>query len=362
MLNSRDIVFAFNLEQSAFVNVCSARNIHVYKCKFFVRVVITYLLSKIVIQLGPQIKLWKRGNVEIEGSKNIAKLEKNAYFCHVLWYRKGIMGAASTTNVAKDSCMMDENEVDNGMLQKRQTMAQVTMSQKKAKGKLLFETKFPFFWLGFQVMIWTNKKKDYPIDNMELISDLIRKGMEIDEAIECQQENPSFPIVIQEEWPSKRVDGKEGQHFNLTQIPFDVEVDAHGFSLNYHIAIAFEIGTSKWSKDVIMEKIKIHLDKMKIEMEEMISESIAMMCYHKSTNWGGIIKNHLKDPKKDGSALLQGFSAFILTLDENMWLLCILYFMLYLARRGKVFKSYNALTLNNLLTVKIVNKKLKEKE
>ena len=121
-------------------------------------------------------------------------------------------------------------------------MAQVTISQKKAKGKMVVEPKRPPFWLGFQAMNWTNRSKDYPIDKMELISELIRKGMEIDEATECQQTTPSFPFVIQEEWPSIRGDGIEGQHFNLTQIPFDVEVDENGFALDYQIAIAFEIG------------------------------------------------------------------------------------------------------------------------
>ena len=89
---------------------------------------------------------------------------------------------------------------------------------------------------------------------MELISDLIGKGMEIDEAKECQNATPSFPFVIQEEWSSKREHEKEGQHFNLTQVPFDVEVDEHGFSLDYHIAIAFKIGNYKWVKEVVRRK------------------------------------------------------------------------------------------------------------
>ena len=46
-------------------------------------------------------------------------------------------------------------------------------------------------------MNWTNREKDYLIDNMELISDLIRKRMKIKEAIECQQAISSFSFVIQ---------------------------------------------------------------------------------------------------------------------------------------------------------------------
>ena len=74
------------------------------------------------------------------------------------------------------------------------------------------------------------------------------------------------------------------------------------------------------------------------------------MCYHKSTTWSGVVKIHLQNPKKDGSALLQGSRAFILNLDEKV------------DRRGKVCKTYDALALNNLLSVKIMSEKLKEKE
>ena len=229
-------------------------------------------------------------------------------------------------------------------------MAQVTISQKKAKGKLVTKPKRPPFWLGFQAVNWTNRSKDYPIDSMELISELIRKGMEIDEATECQQATPSFPFVIQEEWPSKRGNGIEGQHFNLTQIPFDVEVDENGFALDYQIAISFEIGNLKVSKESVMEKVKERLKKMKIAIGSMIGEPIAIMYYHKSITWSGVVKIYLQNPKKDEIALLRGFRAFILNLDENM------------DRRGKVCKTYDALALNNLLSVKIMSEKLKEKE
>jgi len=38
------------------------------------------------------------------------------------------------------------------------------------------------------------------------------------------------------------MDGKEGGHFNLTQISFDVEVNEGEFSIDYQIAIAFDLG------------------------------------------------------------------------------------------------------------------------
>ena len=94
------------------------------------------------------------------------------------------------------------------------------------------------------------------------------------------------------------MDGIEGQHFNLTQIPFDVDVDEHGFSLDYQIAISFEIGNLKVSKESVMEKVKERLKKMKIAIGSMIGEPIAIMCYHKSTTWSGVVKIHLQNPKR----------------------------------------------------------------
>ena len=89
---------------------------------------------------------------------------------------------------------------------------------------------------------------------------------------------------------------------------------------------------------------------MKIAIGSMIGEPIAIMCYHKSTTWSGVVKIHLQNPKKDGTTLLQGSRAFILNLDENS------------DRRGKVCKTYDALALNNVLSVKIMSEKLKDKE
>ena len=74
------------------------------------------------------------------------------------------------------------------------------------------------------------------------------------------------------------------------------------------------------------------------------------MCYHKSTNWSGVIKLHLKTPEIDGIGLLQGLRPFILKLDEGKLV------------RGKVCKTYDSLALNNLLYVKITSEQLEMKE
>ena len=148
------------------------------------------------------------------------------------------------------------------------------------------------------------------------------------------------------EWPSKREDGIEGQHFNLTQLPFDMEVDENGFSFDYQVAINFELKEIKWEKYIIMNKVIERLAKMDIKTGDLIGEPIAIMCYHKSTTWSGTIKLHLANPLVDVKSLLQGTKAFILNLDEGEpW-------------RGKICKSYDMLALNNLLSVKISSNKL----
>ena len=153
--------------------------------------------------------------------------------------------------------------------------------------------------------------------------------MEIEDTKECQNALTSFPLVPLELWPNKRGDGKEGHHFNITQVPSDVEVDENGFSLDYQIGIIFELGIEKWSREVVMNMVVARLLKMDIELGEILGESIAIMCFHKTDTWSGVIKIHLKNPKVDAVALLQGSRPFILTLDGG------------LDRRGKVFKSYD---------------------
>ena len=182
------------------------------------------------------------------------------------------------------------------------------------------------------------------------VATLVKNGMREKEARECQTVEASFSFVIQEEWPNSREDDKTGQHFNLTQIPSDVEVDRFGFSFDYHIAIYFEMGEIEWEKYTIMPLVENRLKEMSIDLGDTIGEPIALMCYHKSTKWSGVIKLHLKIPEIDGVGLLQGLRPFILKLDEGK------------NKKGKICKSYDSLALNSLLSVKITSEGLASKE
>ena len=100
-------------------------------------------------------------------------------FC-VVYYKILQMIRVSTTNDAKDTFMMDENEIENSVSERHSIMIQIIMSQKKAKSKVITESKRPLFWLGFEAINWISREKDYSINNTKFLSELIKKGMKIE--------------------------------------------------------------------------------------------------------------------------------------------------------------------------------------
>ena len=303
---------------------------------------------------APQIKLW--GGIDHGIIRKNSTLHKNFRILtqNFLIFRMSQRPTNSTSSQRyKEKLQALDNDPDVEMFvtQKRaSSSSQATSNQKKAKGKSNSGLKRPPFWLGYQAMNWTNRGKGYPMDANEPVATLVKNGMREKEAKECQNALISFPFVIQEEWPNSREDGKDGQHFNLTQIPSDVEVDKFGFSFDYQIAILFEMGEKEWEKETIMSLVEERLKEMNIELGEVIGEPIAIMCFHKSTKWSGVIKLHLKTPEIDGIGLLQGLRPFILKLDDDKF------------KRGKICKTYDSLALNNLLSVKVTSDELEFKE
>ena len=308
---------------------------------------------------GSPIKWWegvccetKRSNIlicllETFWNNIVERSSENAISYAIIHRSKKMAEASSTQNL--DVCIVEENEVIN-ISQKRTTSAQLTITQKKAKNKKNLGSKHASLWIGFQALNLLNKQKNLPIEKEESTRELLKRRIDFDEAKEIHSARPSFPYVPQIEWPSKREDEKEGQHYNLTQLPFDVEVDENGFSFDYQVSIHFELGEQKWERDVIMHKVKERFSIIKIELGELIGEPIAIMCFHKSTIWSGTVKLHLKNPMIDAKNLLHGMKAFILILDDGKpW-------------RGKICKSYDVLALNNLLSVKITSDTLFGKE
>ena len=299
------------------------------------------------IQTGPQLNLWN--GVVIGVIKFTLSPQK---LCHLL-KNCTCNRMSSSANAAATTRKLFEEKNDNMDIvvngQKRSVGVMIVSSQKKAKGKEITPQRPPF-WLGYHTL------NALACDNGEMfeptlsVSELVRFGMEHNEALEHLQATPSFPYVPQEAWPSKRLDGKEGGHFNLTQVPFDVEIDENGFSLDYQIAIAFELCDRNLTKDEIYAKTKARLEQMNIQLGEVLGEPIAILCFHGSKRWSGTIKLHLKNPLKDGNDLLLGIRSFILKLDNISY--C----------RGKVFKSFDSIAIASLLSVKISSPTLKDKK
>ena len=107
----------------------------------------------------------------------------------------------------------------------------------------------------------------------------------------------AFPHVKQLQYPLERPDGKGGQHFNLTQLPIETNVDpGTGLSLDYHIAIHFEITSTIYAHNEILNMTSTRLAFMGIELGIGMTEPIYIPCKEKKRNskikfWTGTIKN-----------------------------------------------------------------------
>ena len=139
-------------------------------------------------------------------------------------------------------------------------------------------------------------------------------------------------------------------YFNLTQIPLYVEVGDHRFALDYHISIHFEIERRELDRDVILNLTNDRLKTIRIDVGKFLGEPIAVICFHGTKRWSGVIKFHLKNPETDGNGLLQGLRPFILKIDR------------FTHTRGKVCKSFHTIAIASMFSVKITTPSIKGKE
>ena len=257
---------------------------------------------------------------------------------------------------------MDDNEdtmVIEAIQSKRAQEAKRSSSSSKRKKNAELSTGLKEtpkdFWLGIVAMEKLAidegvKAKDCrpPTKKEELID----MGIKEAEAVEISQLSKiAFPHVRQLLYPLERPDGKGGQHFNLTQLPIETEVDpCTCLSLDYHIAIHFERPSTDYTHNEIFNMTTTRLAYMGIELGIGMAEPIYIPCKEKKKNnkikfWTGTIKIHLKHPKVDGIGMLKGLRPFILALDQTPTL-------------GKVCKCYDTIARNTLLSTKIENPKL----
>ena len=212
-------------------------------------------------------------------------------------------------------------------------------------------TKFKF-WLGFQTMEDMAKEEGIvPLQSNEVISDMITRGIKEMEAREITLATPAFPRIPQIFYPCAR-EGIVGQHYNLTQIPFDIPVcEKTGLAFDFHVSIHFEIANLVLLHDDVKAMVVERLKLMEIEVGKEVIDPISILCMSvknagKRGVWAGSIKLHLHKPEIDGIGLLKGLRPFILKLDKQYVL-------------GKVCKSYNTIAKNSNLSTKIKSETLK---
>ena len=208
------------------------------------------------------------------------------------------------------------------------------------------------FWLGFQAMeqIVLSKGREPIAINIPL-EDLILMGHTPGEAQEILTAKTSFPRDIQKLWPTQRLDNVEGQHVTLMQLPFDIDTNQEtGLSLDYHIVIHFEKPTMHFNQDQILKNVLLRLKEMNIDIGDGIGKPIAVLCYTSTKAWSGMVKLHLKNPEKDGIAMLRGTRIFALQLDDDMLTI------------AKIAKGYDVLANSSLTSVRIDSDNIKTLE
>ena len=163
--------------------------------------------------------------------------------------------------------------------QKQGISVTVVSSQKKAKGKGVTLQRPPF-WLGYHTMNAIACENGEALEPTLSISELVKFEIVHEEALEHLEAVPFFPYILQEAWPSKRADGKVGGHFNLTQVPFDVERTENGFALDYQVAISFKLCERTLLRDDIYAKTEKRLKARNIHLGEILGEPITVLCFH----------------------------------------------------------------------------------
>jgi len=173
---------------------------------------------------------------------------------------------------------------------KRTTLEDDQSTQKKSKGAIMTMTLLqqpilPEFWYGFSNMETLAYEVGMPpIINKATKDELIAHGYNSQEATELTKARMSFPQVPQKLWQTMQPDNIVGQHFNLIQIPFDVEVNMHiQLAFDYYILLHFEKPTKSIDQKQAMTKVLLCFQEMNISICDSIAEPVAIL-YHGPQN------------------------------------------------------------------------------
>ena len=117
-------------------------------------------------------------------------------------------------------------------------MSRATSKEKRNKSVVKEKlASTPHFWLGFEAMVKLAIKDGSPPNPK---SNSTKKGRSDKEAAELITAVNSYPHITQTLFPIVTPDGIERQHYNLTQLPFEVKTDPETWlSYDYQVAIYF---------------------------------------------------------------------------------------------------------------------------
>ena len=173
-------------------------------------------------------------------------------------------------------------------------------------------------------------------------------GLPKEEAKELTTAKMSYPKVLQKLWPSSREDGIEGQHVNITQLPFDVDLNYEtGLLWDYHSSLHFEKSKTNFIQEQILKKVILRLEEMKIELGSDIGEPLVVLCDTSTKIWFGMVKIHLQNSNPDAIGLLKGTRIFAIPLDEDTLTI------------AKISKIYDTIAPSSHTSLKIEGEHLK---
>ena len=272
----------------------------------------------------------------------------SGYTCRIILTGQGKSVAKNLTDDL-DLVIMEADSPPQGL--KRNSETRNSSADKKGKvistekkGKSTTKERPPKthpYWLGFEAMEKLAIEEGHILEPTPSPHN-VKKGRSDKEVAELLTAVFSYPHTTQTFFPLVRPDGIDGQHFNITQIPFEIETDPDTrLSYDYQVAIYFQKPTKQYTHEEILALTQARLREMRIALGDKIAEPIAILCKNGlARHWLGTIKLHLKHPGVDGINLLNGTRPFILTLDNTMTV-------------GKTCKSYNTVAKNNMFFVKI---------
>ena len=169
------------------------------------------------------------------------------------------------------------------------------------------------YWMGFSTM--EQLAMDSGIEELfsdESMVDKVIRGIPQVEAEEMENAQAAYPRIPQQLYPNEKSENIMGQHYNITQIPFEIPTNPDtSLSLDYHVAIYFEPPKTPILYDVVKAMVLKRCNDMEILLGQDLIDPVTFLCkYAKEREqkgvWSRIIKLHLLRPEVDGINMLRG--------------------------------------------------------